>query len=195
MKNLIFVLSCVLITVLNSCSSLLGPTEADISHDPKVQHLIGHNFVLKQDVLLYQYTDNKHYALARPGKFSALPYSIQDYLSDPINWQNTDTNARRQRGRADGYEKFKVIDVIPKGTRFYVYKITEKSTLYDSYPYLFAKLEDPRYAHLKIDSYFLFSKQNGKVTIPYPDESDLSAFGCEIIPYPNPELIDYCDEN
>lgn len=169
------------------------PSYEDISLEPRAQHLVGRCLELKRDAYLFQYPDNKEYALDLPGKSNALPFSAAEYMRDPQNWQNTDTNTKIGKGPADGYMKFKMIDVIPKGTQLHVTKITEKRTLYESFVKVWAQIHDPRYQNLEVDIYFLLKKEYGDVIIPYPSEHELSAMGREKILYPNPGIIEYCE--
>lgn len=169
-------------------------TVKDISHEPRVEHLIGRWLELKQDVFLFQFPVTNTYALQVPGSSTDLPNSVAEYQRDPLNWQNTDMNAKQGLGPAQGYQKMKVIAVIPKGTKAYVCQIKERSTLYESFVKVYAYLDDPKYCNIPVNIYYLLKKEYGKVVIPYPEEPEKTTMGREIIPYPNPGLIEYCDE-
>lgn len=175
------------------CHLIPESKKVDISNHPRMQHLVGHCLELKQHAFLYQYADTKTYALNVPGRVPHLPASINDYLRDPLNWQNTDLNAKIGKGAADGYLKIKVIAVIPKGTKLYVSQVLEKQTGYDSLLFVIAYLDDPQYSDLPVNVYFLLKPKFGRILIPYPEEPELTAMGKEITPYLNPEYLDYCD--
>lgn len=179
---------------ISSCSILFNsPQEIDVSSDPRMQHLVGHWFQLKQHAFLYQYNDTKTYALDVPGYKSSLPASINCYLRDPLNWQNTDWNAKIRQGASNGYLKHKVIAVIPKGIKLYVSQVLEKQTDYDSIVYVIAYIDQPEYTSLPVDIHFLLKSNFGRIVIPYPEDPELTCMGREITPYPNQEYIDYYD--
>src|ERR1700722_16144609 len=83
-----------LVMALVSCS-FIKESYVDISQAPRMQHLIGRCLELKQDAFLYQYPDTpQFYGLDIPGHCSMLPATIDEYLRDPANWENTDSNAK-----------------------------------------------------------------------------------------------------
>jgi len=169
-------------------------TVKDISHEPRVEHLIGRCLEIKQDVFLFQFPVTNTYALEVSGSSTALPNSIAEYRKDPQNWQSSDMNAKQGLGPVQGYMKMKVLAVIPKGTKAYVFQIKERSTLYESFVKVYAYLDDPKYNNIPVNIFYLLKKEYGRVTIPYPEEPERTTMGSEIIPYPQPGLIEYCDE-
>lgn len=180
---------------LNSCTHILGLggyQDIDISQDQvRAGHLIGRWLELKIDVFLCQYPDNKAYTLEIPGKSVDVPYSVKEYLQDPTNWQNTDTFAKIGKRKKDQYFKLKIVGIIPKGTRVYVYKIFERGTLYDSTVYALGHIDDPRYWKLPVNLSFLLKKELGKMVIPYPQDDPMACMGQEINVFVNPGIIEY----
>lgn len=180
--------------LLNACTLFIQPSYVDISTSPKMQHLVGRCLELKQDVFLFQFSDTKTYALALAGTMSAVPSSIMEYQNDPLNWQYTDLNARKGQGPLQGYGKNDIIAVIPKGTKVNVVSIQEQRTLYDSLIKVIAYLDDVKYANVPVNLSFILGLKCEDILIPYPDEPELSTMGRELIPYPKPGVIEYCDD-
>jgi hypothetical protein len=195
------VILCLGLGFLNSCHILYShlferqAPYVDISEHPRMQHLIGHWLEIKQDAFLYQYSDTKDYALDIEGFSSSLPHSVAEYRKDPLNWQNTDYNAQHGCGPAQGYGKHNIIDIIPRGTKVYVSKILEKQTFYESFIQVIAYLDHPKYTCLPVNIYFLLKPEFGDVVIPYPSEPERTIMGSKITPYPQPNVIEYYDEN
>lgn len=186
-----FIISFLFLFILSSC---LFPVYyyKDISNHPRFEHIIGKTLILKKDVFLYQYSDTQSYALQLPnGKNTALPFSVKEYLRDPKNWQNTDTFSKLGQGAAQGYQKHRIVGVVKAGTLLFVDQIKEKQTPYESFMNVIAHINDPQYQNIPVEIYFILNMEKGKVIIPYPNEPELSAMGCEEIPYPNPDIVDY----
>lgn len=134
-----FLFLLILVCICCGCSI---PIFTDISKEIQFIHLIKHCLELKEDVFLIYYTDSKKYSLEPPGLFSSQPRTVEAYYTNPNGWGSID----------------KIMGVVPKGTRIFIYKIVEKSTLQSNFLSFYAKINDPRYSHLDIDISFLLNR-------------------------------------
>jgi hypothetical protein len=144
--------------LLSSCHIFIlhfwPTTYTNLNQDPRMESISGKWFELKQDAFLCSSSECSHktYLLKLVSLVTdpSLPYSIKEYKKDPLNWQNTDSNARSGRGSKDGYYKATVEDIISKGTKLYVAKITQKENLSVIHIEVTAYLDHPKYKDIPI---------------------------------------------
>lgn len=117
--------------------------QEDITNLSEFQHFIGKCLELKEDAFLFLYSENKVYILRTPGGSSSVPSSIAAYLENPHDW-----NQPLQ----------KIVAIIPKGTKLYIYNVTHVSGLSTSITRFFATIDDPRFCNIPVDVLFLLKR-------------------------------------
>jgi hypothetical protein len=118
----------------------------ELTDDVKFQHFVRRCLELKEDVFLRHSSgsnNSKSYTLKPPGFFSSIPPSIRAYLENPEAW-NTYTE--------------KILAIVPKGTRLYIYDVSHFSGLATDITRFFAKIDDPRFCNLPVDVLFLINR-------------------------------------
>jgi hypothetical protein len=130
----------VLLSALIGCTTVVSSTK-DVSADPRVQHHIGREFVLKEDLYLYF---RKHMNLEAPllGPSMVGPRGLaQPRLPAPVS--NTHI----------GYEdaQIRIVGVLMKGTHVCIVRVVRLSELTDEYFLIMLGTSDPKNPQAEYD--------------------------------------------